>query len=85
MTPTARLSAALATLHWGPATLSRLLGVSERSARYWLTGRYDPPADVLAWVEGLAAYVAAVPVPRRGDRAEEGPGGQVPGETREGL
>lgn len=63
-TPAARLSSALQTLNWSVTALSREAGVSVRMAQYWLSGRYEPPEETLAWLETLAAFHEAHPVPR---------------------
>lgn len=60
-----RLSVALRSLSWGPTVLARRVGVSERSVRYWLTGRLTVPATILTWLEALAAFVRAHPPPPR--------------------
>lgn len=64
MTPAARLSTALRTLHWTATTTAREAGVSVRLVQYWLEGRYEPSADVLGWLEELAALIEAHPRPR---------------------
>ena len=63
MTPAIRFSAALRTLQWGPSSFARIVGVSERSVRYWLTGRYEVPAPVLEWTERLVLWLADNPPP----------------------
>jgi hypothetical protein len=63
MTPASRLRAALASLHWSQRGLALLLGKDERQVRRWASGAYTVPADVLAWVEVLAAFHEANPPP----------------------
>lgn len=62
MTPS-RLSRALRTIRWTPSDLGRAVNVNERTVRRWLDGSFEPPAPVLAWLEDLAAYMAAHPPP----------------------
>lgn len=60
---TARLSAALHTLHWGPTALAEELDVNERTVRRWLSGQNEAPAAVVRWLERLAAFHEAHPPP----------------------
>lgn len=69
-TPSSRLRAALQACHWSVRHVAPLIQWDERSIRHWLSGRYDPPADVLAWVERLAAVHRADPPPERIRRGE---------------
>lgn len=64
MTPADRLHAALATLHWSQRGLAGILRVDERQVRRWAQGAYEPPDEVLTWLETLAAFHEAHPVPR---------------------
>lgn len=66
MTPAARLRLALDAVGWSLSTLARRAGVSVRLAQYWLSGQYEPPEPTLAWLETLAAFHEAHPVPRPG-------------------
>jgi transcriptional regulator with XRE-family HTH domain len=65
MTPADRLRAALASLHWTQRGLAAILRRDERQVRRWLAGTYEPPRDVLEWLEMLAQVHAANPPPRR--------------------
>jgi ribosome-binding protein aMBF1 (putative translation factor) len=65
MTPAARLRAALDHLHWSCRSLAAILGRDERRVRRWAAGDYEPPEDVLAWLERLAAFHDAHPPPAR--------------------
>jgi ribosome-binding protein aMBF1 (putative translation factor) len=63
MTPTSRFSAALSAIGWGCSALAARLGVNERTVRRWASGQNHPPAAVLAWLERVAAFLAADPGP----------------------
>lgn len=63
VTPASRLSTALRTLQWGPSAFGRIVGVSERSVRYWLAGEYEVPEPVLLWAERLVAWLRDNPPP----------------------
>jgi ribosome-binding protein aMBF1 (putative translation factor) len=63
MTPSARLRAALAELHWSGRGLAAILRRDERMVRRWAAGTYQPPEDVLTWLEALASFHAAHPPP----------------------
>lgn len=65
MTPASRLDAALTTLQWSGRTLASLLRRDKTQVRRWLQGTYQPPDNVLAWVETLAAFHEANPAPGR--------------------
>lgn len=65
MTPTARLSAAMDTIGWGPQTLAERWNVNERTVRRWLAGQNDPPEPLLSWLERAAAWVRDNPPPGR--------------------
>lgn len=69
-TPSTRLRAALQACHWSVRHVAPLIQWDERSIRHWLSGRYEPPADVLAWIERLAAVHSANPPPARIRRSE---------------
>jgi hypothetical protein len=58
-----RFRAALDLIDWTPHGLARRLGVDESRTRRWMAGRYPVPADVLAWLETLAAFHKARPIP----------------------
>jgi hypothetical protein len=60
MTPADRLRAALDRLHWSGAAI---LNEDERRVRRWAAGVYDPPENVLVWLERLAAFHEANPAP----------------------
>ena len=60
-----RLRAALDRLHWSGRSLAAILGQDERKVRRWAAGAYEPPEDVLAWLERLAAFHDANPAPAR--------------------
>lgn len=63
MTPPDRLRLALATIRWSQRTLAAALRRDEKQVRRWLEGAYQPPDDVLAWLDTLAAFHAAHPPP----------------------
>ena len=67
MTPD-RFSAALALLHWTPATVARASAVSERTVWRWANGEYAVPPRIEAWLETLADFHAAHPAPEREQR-----------------
>lgn len=63
--PATRLRAALAACHWSVRHVAPLIQWDERTIRHWLSGRYEPPPDVLAWIEDLGACHAQRPPPIR--------------------
>lgn len=63
MTPSERLRAALDALHWSGRGLAAILGEDERKVRRWAAGAYEPPADLLRWLENMAAFHRANPPP----------------------
>jgi DNA-binding transcriptional regulator YiaG len=65
MTPTTRFTTALSTIGWGSSVLAHRLGVNERTVRRWASGQNPPPTAVLAWLERVAAFLAADPGPGR--------------------
>jgi ribosome-binding protein aMBF1 (putative translation factor) len=64
VTPADRIRAALATLHWTGRGLAAVLQRDERQVRRWTSGAYEPPVELLAWLEKLAAFHDAHPAPR---------------------
>ena len=44
-------------------SLAAILGQDERKVRRWAAGAYEPPEDLLAWLERLAAFHEANPAP----------------------
>jgi hypothetical protein len=60
-TPGARLRAALQTLGWGVRDMAEAAGYNDRRVRYWCADNPSPPAEVLAWIENLAASQANKP------------------------
>jgi ribosome-binding protein aMBF1 (putative translation factor) len=60
-----RLRAALDRLHWSGRSLAAILGQDERKVRRWAAGAYEPPEDVLTWLERLAAFHDANPAPAK--------------------
>ena len=82
MSPAHRLSAALIILGRSAASLAHPLGCTPRTCQSWLVD--DPPPEVLAWVEAMAAAVAAIPNPaltfQRG-RPVSRPDGRPPGKA----
>lgn len=64
-TPATRLRTALAACHWSVRHVAPLINWDERTIRHWLSGRYEPPPEILAWLERLAAYALANPPPPR--------------------
>lgn len=63
MTPSTRLRNALTTMRWGYVALANELRVNERTVRRWVAGRNEPPPDILAWLEEMAAFVESHPPP----------------------
>lgn len=66
VTPSAmagRLRAALPLTGLSPLELSRVLGADYHDVRRWCNGQREPPENVVVWLEGLAAWHAAHPVP----------------------
>jgi hypothetical protein len=53
----------MTTLHWSRRTVAALFRRDEKQVRRWLSGASSPRPDDLAWLEDLAAYVAAHPPP----------------------
>jgi hypothetical protein len=66
-----QLEKALATLGWSGTGFSRRLGVQACTARKWMLGRREIPAEVVEWLTLLAATVARLPALPRigGDKA----------------
>ena len=82
MTPSARLAAALSTLHWPSSIAARVLSRNERTIRRWLSGQNAVPAEKLAWLEWFAGQMRENPPPGRleargGSEASE-PRGEPP-------
>lgn len=65
MTPSARIDRALLELRWSLGTFAEVADVSYATVKKWRNGRYAAPEAVLAWLDDLAAYVRAHPVPER--------------------
>lgn len=65
MTSSERLSIALATLQWGPRSLSRATGISERTIYRSLAGEAEMPERIMAWLERLAIFIVENPAPGR--------------------
>lgn len=61
--PSTRLRVALRALRWTYGTLAVELHLSPSTTRNWGLGRSPVPAEVLAWVELLAACHRANPPP----------------------
>jgi hypothetical protein len=60
--PAERLKVALATIGWSSNELARRLGSDHAGTRKMTNGRRYVPDVLLAWIEPLAADMAAVPV-----------------------
>lgn len=60
-----RLREALDTLHWSRATLARILQKDKTQVQRWWLGEYEPPENVIVWLEMLAAVHHAHPEPKR--------------------
>ena len=60
-----RLSACLETLGWGEVELSFQTDIAISTVRKWAFGRDPIPPAIAAWLEDLAAYHEAHPVPAR--------------------
>ncbi len=65
MTASDRLNAALETLHWSAQSFAHVARINERTARRWAAGAYEPPEDLLHWLETMAAFHRANPPPVR--------------------
>ena len=65
MTQGARLHAACQILGWSARATAERLGCDARAVQRWWAAApgYVPPDSVVAWIEMLAAYVAANPAP----------------------
>ena len=63
MTSADRLRAALDAICWSQRGLADLIGRDSRQVRRWASGQYEPPADLLAWLERVAAFHQANPPP----------------------
>lgn len=61
--PAARLEATLDAIGWSTEALGRRTGVSPSTALRWARGTIPVPPEVTAWLEDLAAYHRARPVP----------------------
>ena len=64
-TSAARLRAALTTLNWSGRSLARIIGEDERKVRRWASGDYEPPDQLLVWLETLAAFHDKNPPPAK--------------------
>ena len=60
----ARLGRCLIFIGWAKRELARRTGRHQTQIRRWLKGASPIPQDVAAWIEALAAFVAAHPGPR---------------------
>lgn len=63
MTPSERLSATLTKLHWSGRGLAAILRTDERKVRRWASGAYEPPIEIVEWLERLAAFHEENPLP----------------------
>jgi ribosome-binding protein aMBF1 (putative translation factor) len=63
VTPAVRFRAARETLRWSIRGLAKVLGQDERKVRRWESGQYEPPTEVLEWLETLAAFHDENPLP----------------------
>ena len=59
-----RMRIALGTLFWGAGSLAGALGVRADTAKKWLASKSRLPADILPWLETLAAFHRANPPPK---------------------
>jgi transcriptional regulator with XRE-family HTH domain len=62
-TKSKRLCEALTIMRWSYTTLATMTDVSRATTTRWCNGEYDPPDDVLAWLEARAADLTAHPPP----------------------
>lgn len=60
----ARLGRCLIVIGWAERELARRTGRHQTQIRRWLKGASPIPQDVAAWIEALAAFIAAHPGPR---------------------
>lgn len=60
-----RFNAALKACHWSVRHVAPLIQWDDRTVRHWLSGRYEPPEEVLVWIETLAEVHNANPPPQR--------------------
>jgi hypothetical protein len=58
-----RLGAVLLALRWPPKILASALAIKAEQVQQWLDGTKHIPANVAAWLEGLAAAHQANPHP----------------------
>lgn len=63
MTPD-RFRACLTLLNMTHRHFAAWISVSDRRVRGWATGSAEPPTLLADWLEGLARYLEAHPVPR---------------------
>lgn len=61
-----RLLVCLAVIGWPERELARRTGRLQTAVRRWTSGRSPVPPDMATWVEMLAAFHRAHPVPRAG-------------------
>lgn len=54
---------AMATLRWGVSSFAGAARVSDRTVQRWLAAQNEPPEVLVAWVEGLAAFLRDNPAP----------------------
>jgi transcriptional regulator with XRE-family HTH domain len=63
----ARIDHLLDLLHWSHALLARVLDVRRTNVQRWCNGTMDPPANLLPWLEALAAAHRRYPLPEGWD------------------
>jgi len=62
-----RLLVCLAVIGWSGHELARRTGRLQTTVRRWPRGRSPVPADVVAWMETLAAFHQVHPAPQAGE------------------
>lgn len=64
MTPE-RFRECLTLMNWSQRGFASMVDRAEGTVRQWARGKVTIPADVAAWLEKAAAFMAANPVPVR--------------------
>lgn len=67
--PAERFREMLALLRWTQRGFASIIGADDRLVRRWAAGEADMPAEILVWLETLAAVHVANPVPNWRKRA----------------
>jgi transcriptional regulator with XRE-family HTH domain len=62
-------------LGWSPRELARRLGVNESTTRNWISGRREPPDNVIDWLQARARAVGSLTLPELPEGWSPGRGG----------